>query len=352
MRAVRVALAVLVVLALAAPAAGAVGAPRAAADVSTLLPWPFDPDPEPEPGAPPTTDPPPSSQPATAAQVRESLRVALQAADRGRRVPRRTGPPLETLVDDRGTLEDRCIAGLDIDDTQHDICPLGDTSGRRTVAIIGSSHASMWVNGLEGPAADRGVRLVPFVKFGCSPLVMRTRVYGKAWPACAEYRKWALARIAELSPDLVVVSTHSYTNIDNGRGGQLREGSKRYERTYARGMRRLVSRLGAVSDDVVVLGSVARRGPAVRPLRCLEREDDRLAPCENRLDRRDNAIRDRDRTAARAAGGRYVDANRLTCERRRCPVAAADTYVYRDFSHVSRTWSLYVGGVLAQRLGM
>ena len=284
-------------------------------------------------------------------QIQDELRGALAAGDAGRRVPRGTRPDFDQLVEDKSQFEPGCVAE-EIESVRHDLCERGDPGGRRTVVVLGSSHAAMWLAGLEGPAARGGTRIVPLVKYGCSPLILRTRVYGRAWPECATFRQWALRQIDALSPDQVVVGTHTYTNIDNGRGGQLKEGTPRYERLYARGMRSLVARLGRSTDDVVVLGDLARREKEVGPNLCLEANDRRLGPCVKRLDRRDLAMLRRDRAATLEAGGRFYDANRLLCVKRRCPVAAAGIYVNRDFSHVSRTWAVHVGGVLARRIGL
>ena len=286
---------------------------------------------------------------ASQTSLRVELRRSLKKARLDRRVSDRTAPAFDSLVGDQAQIPEGCVA-VQHPQTSHDICVLGDVDAARTVVLLGSSHAAMWLAGLEGPAQRGASRIIPLIKYGCSPLVLRTRVKDRDWPECADYRRWALARIAELSPDLVVVGTHTYTYISDGRGGQLKEGSRRYERSYSRGLTRLVTALQETSDRVVVLGDLARRRPAVRPARCLLANDRRYAPCENRLSARDDEMLARDASATRAAGGEFFDTNRLTCLRRRCPVAAGGIYVYRDFSHVSRTWSLHVGEVLAARI--
>lgn len=278
--------------------------------------------------------------------LRRELRGALAAADNDRRVPRRTTPRFSGLGSDGWGYPDSCGAAKR--ETSHRICTFGDREGDRTVVILGSSHATMWVPGLDRAAAESGTRLLGLFKFGCSPIVRRTWVDGKPWPECAGWREWAIDQVADLEPDAVVVAGHHYVNIE-GRGGRLiPEDTRAYDKAFAAGMRKLGRRLGESTDQVVLMGDLAARPSKKRPTICLEANDMRLKPCENRLDKRTRAMNARDRKAALAVGARFYDPNRLICLDRRCPVAAGGHFVNRDFSHVTRTWSIHVGRLLAR----
>ncbi|QWC85055.1 hypothetical protein KLP28_16260 [Nocardioidaceae bacterium] len=276
------------------------------------------------------------------------LRRGLAAADAGRRAPARTTPQFSRLGEDGWGFPDSC--GADKREVRHEICTFGDPAGERTVVLLGSSHATMWVPGLDAAAAAGGTRLVGFFKFGCSPIVRKTQVDGKAWPECAAWREWALDRIAELGPDAVVVAGHHYVNIEGRNGRLIREDTPRYDKAFAAGTRKLGRRLGAVADEVTILGDTVARVPRTRPTVCLEANDMRLKPCVQRLDKRTRAMNARDRRAVLAVGASFYDPNRLLCVKRRCPVVAAGHFVNRDFSHVTRTWSLHVGPLLAREL--
>ena len=280
--------------------------------------------------------------------VRGDLRRSLRAGDAGRRTPRSTTPRFRGLGADGWGYPDSC--GAEKDATTHRICTFGDPDGDRTVVMLGSSHATMWVPGLDPAARAAGVRLLGLFKFGCSPIVRRTWVDGEPWPECAAWREWAIDQVADLQPDLVVVAGHHYVNIE-GRNGQLiPESTRRYDKAFAGGMRTLGRRLLASSPDVVLMGDTLARKPSKWPTRCLEANDMRFGACVSRLDKRTRAMNARDRRAALAVDARFVDPNRLICLDRRCPVVAGGHFVNRDFSHVSRTWSIHVGPSLAGML--
>ena len=299
-----------------------------------------------ESGDPESPAPPPASM----AEVRGELRGAVDAAAAGERVPDGTGPEVAGLWDDRSQIEPGCAA--ESGGTRHTICTWGDPDADRTVVLLGSSHMTMWLDGLREPAADNGTKIVGLLKFGCSPIIARVHASGRPYPSCRKWRIWALRKIDGINPDQVVVATHPYIQLAKRDGTLVKTDGKRFDRMYAAGMRRLLTRLRGASNDVVLFGPVALRPSAKSPGRCLEREDMLLAPCENQVSRRHKTITRRDRRAAKQTGARFYNPNRVICWEGRCPVAAGGIYPYRDFSHISRTWSLHVGDALARGFRM
>ena len=289
-------------------------------------------------------------QPAqTGDRLGRQLARALRVADRGGRVPRTQRDEVGSLAADRAVIDAECAAEVEQD--RHVVCGFGsDRPGARQVVLLGSSHAGMWINGLEAAAAQQDVRISGLIKWGCSPLVMQQMLRGEVWTECSRWREWALQQITDLEPALVVVGTHTDVVIADASGDAIRKGSQRHDRAYARALRRLVTRIAQVADDVVVLGDVFTRSKRMGPQKCLPRNDYRLAPCVRTIRANDRALLRRDRVAVRDGGGRFVDTNRLTCLRDRCPARAAGLFVMRDVSHVTRSWALHVGPVLAARV--
>ena len=318
----------LVLVAPAVPAGAVAAQPAAAPSASSTLP---------------------SSALATApssSTLQRQLRRALARGDGGGRVWRLATPRLEDLNDDGWEPAFDC--GATAQETTHEICMFGDPDGARDVVVLGSSHATMWMPGFEPAARAGGTRLFGLFKYGCSPIVQDQWLADRPWPECTEWRRWALDRVAELRPDAVVVATHHYTLIEGADGRLIRRDTRRYDRAYATGLRKLGRRLAGLTDQVTIMGDNLARPAAVRPLRCLEQHDMRMGPCEASLDRRTRRMNARDARAAAAVGARFVDPNRFVCIDRRCPVAAARHFVYRDFSHVSSTWAEHVGPVLSR----
>ncbi len=280
----------------------------------------------------------------SAAQVRAELAAALDAADRGRRVPAATRPELSRLARDKERIDRACTS--EPGEVRHRVCPVGDTSGIRTVVLWGSSHMNMWISGLVGQARRQGVRLVPLVKFGCTPIDLpevRNRV---VWRECTQNRRWALGRIAAIHPDQVVVSTHRDFPVRLGDGRIVDAGSA--PRVFRQATRRTLDLLGPRADAVTVLGGIPylREDPQV----CLPREQRSLRACEGRNGGVTGTVNTAMERAARGAGAGFVHPQGLMCLRGRCPVAAAGGYVYRNHYHVSRTWARHVGSLLFARL--
>jgi hypothetical protein len=84
-----------------------------------------------------------------------------------------------------------------------DICPSGDTRSRHTVALIGDSHAWMWIPGLNRVASALQFRLVPVTKPGC--LLSNLHEDRPGWP-CLTWYVHALQVIRRLHPSATIVS--------------------------------------------------------------------------------------------------------------------------------------------------
>ena len=83
------------------------------------------------------------------------------------------------------------------------ICRLGDPSSKRVVAVIGDSHAGMWMPALVADAREQGFAVVPLDKPGCELNVIHKNT--KGWP-CASWYRWALAQDHKLHPVATIVS--------------------------------------------------------------------------------------------------------------------------------------------------
>jgi peptidoglycan/LPS O-acetylase OafA/YrhL len=83
------------------------------------------------------------------------------------------------------------------------ICRLGDPSSKRVVAVVGDSHAGMWMPALIGAARKDGFAVVPLDKPGCVLGVVHTNL--KGWP-CATWYAWALHADHALHPLATIVS--------------------------------------------------------------------------------------------------------------------------------------------------
>ena len=137
------------------------------------------------------------------------VHVGPEALDPGHASP--SADPYPTLVEAVDDLpvvyDDECQA--DRQDTVPDLsCVYGDPDGEHTVVLLGDSHAAQWFPALQEISRARGWRLVVLTKSACA--FTATSVLwtgGEPYPECAEWNGALLAALAELEPELALVSS-------------------------------------------------------------------------------------------------------------------------------------------------
>ena len=83
------------------------------------------------------------------------------------------------------------------------ICKLGDSSSNRVVALVGDSHAGMWVPALLPIAKAQHFAVVVLDKPGCYVNLMHTNLSG--WP-CGTWYRWAIQQDRKLHPVATLVA--------------------------------------------------------------------------------------------------------------------------------------------------
>lgn len=283
---------------------------------------------------------PPTGAGATIAAARAPARVraAVRRPDAGAPVPY----PLDNgkrLSRDLWQFRYTCSADWEM--TRSDICPLGDLTAETTVVVFGDSHAGMWLPALDRIGARDHLRVIPLVKFGCSPFDVDQLHEGRSFPECPQWRAWAVARIAKLHPAAVVLAYRSLLFVDPPPGSTREE-------AWSTGVSTALATLRPLASAVVVLSDVPFLG--FDPADCISARRARLATCMGTTDgdmSLGNAIT---REAAQAADVRFVDLTDLVCAERRCPVVVDRTVLYRDDAHLTMTWVRQLIDPLERRL--
>lgn len=127
---------------------------------------------------------------------------AARAAQRGAALPVPLSPPSPAQNQPYAYIPYRCVPRFG-PGSSFDVCPLGDTRSRRVVALVGDSHAWMWIPGLVRAARILHFRLIPLTKPGCLlGVIYRNR---PGWPCRAWYRR-AMRTIAAIRPSATIVS--------------------------------------------------------------------------------------------------------------------------------------------------
>jgi len=233
-------------------------------------------------------------------------------------------------------------------DAAREGCAFGDAGSATTIALLGDSHASHWLEELERAGQAHGWRIEAHVMGACPVADLRGLIGGAAgrmYRGCARFQEATMRRLAAARPRAVILS-----NSDNYMGSELRLP----ESVWAEGLRRTYERIERMGIEVIVM-----RGLPWVPFdvpSCLSRRaarlplatDCRFAPDRGFISR---AHRAQDR-AARGLTVRFIDMNDQVCGlgAARCETERGGFVLYTDDNHLTRTFSRSLGSVLGERL--
>jgi peptidoglycan/LPS O-acetylase OafA/YrhL len=280
--------------------------------------------------------------------VFSQVQAAVAASADLRAVPSNLNPSVaDATAELREMLFDGCLrAPLQAGQPE---CAMGDTASKTTVALVGDSHASMWIPAFQQIGEQRPWRLETMAKTACPmmdlPIANRfVRPLVEYIQRCEQWRGQIIARLRAERPQLIMVSVfRGYTATESN--GFL-SGFTSYDPAWIDGLTRLVRQLRETGAKVLVLGPLPRLTTSVPG--CLsEHLDDATAcspPMSFAFNRPGIAA---EAAATEAGGGDYADLTELFCTENRCPVIVGNTLVYVDAGHLTLEYSRLLAPALA-----
>ena len=232
-------------------------------------------------------------------------------------------------------------------------CATGDTTSATTVALLGDSHAAMWIPAFEQMATQRRWRLETLAKAGCPsvsvPVTNTFQRIAGGLQKCDEWRAQTLDRLRVDKPQLIVISVWRQYGSDTSRNWQ--PGFQSYDAAWLSGLTHLVRQLRDTGAQVLVLGPVPDPQSVV-PICLSGHLDDPMACAPARSTAVNKSGIAAESAATESGGGRYVDVTNLFCATDRCPVIVGNTLVYFDWSHITLEYARLLSpvmGALADR---
>ena len=257
-------------------------------------------------------------------------------------IPKDLQPSLLNARADRAKItDDGCQTP--ITESEPRDCVYGDPAGTTTVVLFGDSHAGMWLPAIEPIALERHWRLVPFVKPACTladVTVWRIQLQ-RPLAECTEWREQVLDRIAQIQPDLLIVTSSLNYRIV-GADGEPEKASSDLK-TWATGMRTTLDRLRAMTERLLLIQETPHH--ARDPVACLadaERVDECIDPRSKMVNERYVALEDE---LAAESGAQIMRVLDWLCLPSACPPILGKYLVYRDNGHLTAT----MGAVFAAR---
>jgi peptidoglycan/LPS O-acetylase OafA/YrhL len=276
------------------------------------------------------------------------VQAAVAATADLKAVPSNLNPPLADAAGEVGAmLFDGCLRAP-FQSGQPE-CAMGDTASKTTVAVVGDSHASMWIPAFQQIGTQRPWRLEAMAKAACpmmdlpiaNPLVSRLVEYVQR---CEQWRGQIIARLRAEHPKLVMVSVFRSYTATNSHG--FLSGFTSYDPAWIDALTRVVRQLRETGAKVLVLGPLPQLNTSVPG--CLsEHLDDATAcspPMSTAFNRPGIAA---EAAATKAGGGQYADLTELFCTKNRCPVIVGNTLVYVDAGHLTLEYSRLLAPALA-----
>ena len=295
--------------------------------------------------APPASGPTTTIDPLVAQAASLTAQVNAQvAASLGiRDVPANLTPSLADADESNSpTFYDGCMDSY-LDDTVAN-CAFGDVGSPTSVVLFGDSHASMWFPAVDYAANQHGWQLYNWAKATCPPLYdipIYSPVLGRNFSECETWRQNVLALIQQDHPALVILAmTRDYASI---------YGFSSYDQQWLTGLGQMVATIRHIGPKVLVISQVPiPPGPVYD---CLSEHLTDAVACTMPVGQVVNEAGMADeRAVVTAAGGTYLDIQPWFCTAQTCGVIVGNILMWRDASHITEPYSVFLGPAMSADL--
>lgn len=227
-----------------------------------------------------------------------------------------------------------CFAEAKATSTPH--CEFGDKRAKRTVALVGDSHAEQWLDVLNTLTEESGTRLVSYVKKSCPFTPVPRKLERDGYSVCTSANEATMKALEQDPPDTVIVASWTGSSFVS----DPRPGFASY-----------LERLQKAGSRVVVLRDTpwpALRGNA-KARDCVAANPTRPEACSTPKPKalHTDGLAD---AAAKLPGVSIVDLTDRFCSDKSCPAVIGNVLVYRDANHVGDTYLSTLAADLAGRL--
>jgi peptidoglycan/LPS O-acetylase OafA/YrhL len=235
-------------------------------------------------------------------------------------------------------------------DTNSSACEFGDLNGSTTAVIYGDSHAAMWVPALDAIGKQAGIKFVQLTKPGCPSIdfTIYSQTLKREYTECDEYRAFALSKIAELQPDVVLLS-NAYRDVKYSDDGKA--SSDGVSDVWMKGLTSIIEQIQPNAGRIVVIGDMAY--PNFSGIDCLTANPGNVGACNTpRSDAVDEDHNTLEGETAIAAGATYVDTIPWFCTDTVCPAVIGGLTVHRDSYHTGENYVVFLAQALAEKTGL
>ncbi|MFR9673188.1 acyltransferase family protein [Streptomyces sp. TR06-5] len=263
--------------------------------------------------------------------------AALRDGDAPQQTADALRPLPEDATEDRGRVhKDGCLVPQrDTVSPEPPQCVYGDTSSDTTVVLFGDSHAMQYTPALARVARERGWKLMVLTKSGCTPADVATYngQLKREYTECATWRRDAMERIDDLSPEMVVTGNQATTTVmQDGMRLDARAGAPKASAAYAETLEHLRS----IGSRVVVMADNPH--PPQDMPSCVSESLGDLDACAFPKSKGLGFERVNKDAAESVSGARLIDPSEALCQDDVCPAVVGNALVYRNSAHITATY--------------
>jgi peptidoglycan/LPS O-acetylase OafA/YrhL len=299
--------------------------------------------------SPPAATSSPDAAPSAAARSAAATAAATfplarsSSSGSGVALPAGVSPSLANAHDDKERLwVDGCLAYEGA--TSPRGCVYGDPAGKFTIALVGDSHGAHLFPAFERVAQLHHWRLLVFTKVSCPfmDIPILSNALKREYTECAAWNAAVISRLARARPNLTVVAISHWIYPLHSADG-----------TVATESAALAREVGLIPGRAAIMVDTPHAASDVPD--CLASHGADIRPCATPRSIAFSGHGLIERAAAKRAGVATIDLASDICptpSNRPCPAVVAGMIVYRDYHHLTATFSASLAPALDQALSL
>lgn len=156
-------------------------------------------------------------------------------------------------------------------------CTFGDLNGQRKVALIGDSHADMWLPAMDKLGKQKGIKVIYMAKSACSFYELANYSPESSSSICATWANSAMTELRDSKPfDAVMIGRRSQNLTGTSALGKDAEKSGN-QNTFVDDIHQTFEQLSKVTSEIVILEDPASASFDVPS--CIERGQGDVSQC-------------------------------------------------------------------------
>lgn len=203
-------------------------------------------------------------------------------------------------------------------------CIYGDPKGKITVAVVGDSKVVQWMPALQELAKAHHWRLVLNGKASCGFTSLPLKRQGKPYPECTDWKESVFKELLEReTPDFLITSAGN--------------GSVKLREREVEGLLKWWRPLSSAGIKIIAIANNPNPSSHTQLYECVAEHPDKLTLCAFPTNPGSGSPAMK-AAAARLPNAHFIDLNDAICPTEMCPAIIGNVLIYRQGSHITRTY--------------